>query len=88
MNQEIIKAIAQEVAKTISTSAIWLSVACILTFGVFRLSFNGDEAIFVGFLLPALIVGGAVLATWMIWRSSPQSPSNSGSPPTPLPPKL
>ena len=29
-----------ELAKTISTCAIWLSVACILTFGIFKMNAN------------------------------------------------
>ena len=59
-----------ELAKTISTCAVWLSVACILTFGLFRLNATGDIiAILVFFCLPALIVGGAVKATMEIWKA-------------------
>lgn len=76
-----------ELAKTISTCAIWACVACILTFGIFRMNVNGDGIVFmVVFCLPVAIVGAAVLATTTIWRSPPRSQTpppipESGRPP-------
>jgi hypothetical protein len=62
-----------ELAKTISTCAIWFSVACILTFGIFRMNANGEMVVFfVLFCLPLLIVVGAVKATMEVWKSRPQ----------------
>ncbi len=65
-----------ESAKTISTCAIWLSVACILTFGIFKLNADGEMVVFlVFFCLPILIVGGAVKATTEIWKSRAENPA-------------
>ncbi len=76
-----------ELAKTISTCVIWLSIACILTFGIFKLNANGDLVVFlVLFCLPVLFVGGAVKATMEIWKSRPQADapaSVSAAPPPP-----
>jgi len=71
-----------ELAKTISTCAIWLSVACILTFGIFKMNVNGYTVVFlVEFCLPAFIVGAAVKGTSEIWKPHAQNQSAVGTPP-------
>ena len=58
-----------ELAKTISTSAVWLAVACSLTFsGIFKL--QGDVLVILIMLgVPAIIAYAATEATKAIWRS-------------------
>ena len=59
-----------ELAKTISTGVIWLSLAVSLTFGLFKMNINGDlPAVLLGFCLPVVMTGGAVAATGIVWRS-------------------
>jgi len=62
------KIMNSELSKTISTCAIWLSVACILTFGFFKMNISGDAAFIILLLVPALTVLGAVGATTVIWK--------------------
>jgi hypothetical protein len=63
-----------DVAKTISTCTIWLSVAIILTFGLFRM--NADGIHFV--VATALIMGAAIAATASVWHSNvTKSPTKS-----------
>ena len=70
-----------ELAKTISTCAIWLSVACILTFGIFKMNVNGYPVVFlIVFCLPAMIVGCALKATTTIWKSQSQDQECARSP--------
>src|SRR3954471_408644 len=63
-------ATGSEAAKAISTSAIWLSTAVILTFGLFRM--NGDFLFF--FLGMAIIAGAAAGATVAVWHRPPAAP--------------
>jgi len=71
-----------ELAKTISTTAVWLSIACILTFGIFKMNVNGYMVVFlVEFCLPAFIVGAAVKATSEIWKPHPMALPPQGTPP-------
>jgi hypothetical protein len=62
---------ASHSAKALSTAAIWLSVAVVLTFGVFRMSYDG----ILGILMPpgmvALLGGFAWQATREVWNGSP-----------------
>jgi hypothetical protein len=53
-----------EVAKTIASSMIWVCTAIILAGGLYRM--NGD-AEFFGFAT-IVIMGGATLSTWLVWR--------------------
>ena len=53
-----------EAAKAVSTSAIWLSTAVIMTFGLFRM--NGDFLFF--FLGIVIIAGAAAGATVAVWH--------------------
>ena len=56
-----------ELSKTISTCTIWLSVACILTFGIFRMNINGGMFVFLlCFCIPVAMIAGAVVATKII----------------------
>jgi hypothetical protein len=54
-----------ELAKTISTSSIWIATAVILTFGLFRMS--GDFLFF--FCVSVVIAGAAAGSTALIWQS-------------------
>jgi hypothetical protein len=69
-----------ELSKTISTSVIWLSVACILTFGVFKMNVSGDALpILMLFVLPGAMIWGAVVATKIIWLSRGQDEMRADS---------
>jgi hypothetical protein len=62
-----------EFAKAISTCAIWLGISCALTFGVFKITANGDLAVLlIFFVLPCAMISGAVVATQAVWKSEPQ----------------
>jgi hypothetical protein len=65
--------INRELAKAISTSAIWISVAVILAFGLFRM--NGDDGFFI--VATAIIMGCAFLATFVIWHLGTPSEEES-----------
>ena len=72
-----------ELSKTISTCAVWLAVACILTFGVFQSHAASDFAVMVIFLFaPAIVVFGAVAATQAIWKSRPEDKVRADPAPT------
>ena len=72
-----------ELAKTVSTCAIWVSLACILTFGIFKMNANGElVVILVVFCLPVMIAGCAVKATAVIWQAPPSQPP-ANRPPVP-----
>jgi hypothetical protein len=58
-----------ELSKTISTCAIWLATAVILTFGVFRM--NGDMVFF--WITTAMIAGIAYAATRVVWNPTHQT---------------
>jgi hypothetical protein len=64
-----------EVAKTISTCTIWLSVAMTLTGGLFTMH-GYDAAFFV--VVTALIMGAATAATAIVWHAKAiKSPTKS-----------
>jgi hypothetical protein len=66
-----------ELAKTISTCAIWLATAVILTFGLFRM--NGSTEFFVfTTLIIAGAAGGATAAVW--YTREPAAPSSGQAP--------
>ena len=64
-------------ARTISTITIWLSIAMILTFGVFRLNWTGAAGLSVVLIIVALVCSAATIASaivfgWKPWmRTSP-----------------
>jgi hypothetical protein len=86
-----------EVAKTISTCAIWLATAVILTFGVFRVTMSGgvESFCFLFVVAPLIIAGaaaGATTAVWYPWPAArsghvprPEDGSKPSTPPSPMP---
>jgi hypothetical protein len=59
-------------ARTISTITIWLSIAMILTFGVFRLNWTGTAGLSVVLLIVALVcsaatITSAIVCGWKPW---------------------
>ena len=65
-------------AKTIATVGIWLSVAIILAFGVFRFNWNGDSALFVLAMCVLAICGAATISTAVIWVGRRPKPEARG----------
>ena len=60
--------------KAVTTSSIWISIGFALGFGLFRMSFSGSQAASLVVLLTGILVGGGVLATYLVWRSkAPQT---------------
>lgn len=86
-------AMNSELAKTISTCAIWLGVTCILTFGFFKMNFDGLLGMLILFSVPAIIGLVALEATKAVWKSGSEPKANPGSVPAsesqvpPAPPK-
>jgi hypothetical protein len=85
-----------ELAKTISTCAIWLATAVILTFGLFRMTGNA----FFFLCATGVIAGAACIGTAVVWlpmkdggstdaasspRSGPGERNEPTQPPTRLP---
>lgn len=67
-------------AKAISTSAIWMSVAIVLTFGVFRMNYDGILGLFMLPGIVAMLGGFAWYATREVWNASPTpNPTNQSS---------
>jgi hypothetical protein len=69
-------------ARTISTITIWLSIAVILTFGVFRLNWTGATGLSVVLIIVAMIcsaatVTSAVVFGWRPWIRTNTSASES-----------
>ena len=62
--------LSENSARTMSTIALWLSVAVILTFGVFSNHWSGGEGLSVLLIIVVVICLAAVTATAMIfgWR--------------------
>ena len=59
-------------ARTISTISIWLSIAMILTFGVFRLNWTGAAGLSVVLIIVALVcsaatITSAIVCGWKPW---------------------
>jgi hypothetical protein len=57
-------------ARTISAITIWLSIAMILTFGVFRLNWTGASGLSVVLIIVALICSAATITSAIVygWR--------------------
>ena len=64
-----------ESARAVSTAAVWISTAVIMTFGLFRM--NGEFLFF--FLGMAILAGAAVGATFAIWQERPPTTSSAPS---------
>jgi hypothetical protein len=60
-------------ARTIATISVWLSVATILTFGVFRTHWTGASGMSVLLIIVALICATATVASAMIFGWKPWS---------------
>jgi hypothetical protein len=63
-----------ELAKAVSTCAIWAAMATILTFGLFRMNGSTEFFIFTTFIL-ACAAGGATAAVWLSQRPATAQPS-------------
>jgi hypothetical protein len=69
-------------ARTISTITIWLSIAMVLTFGVFRLNWTGTAGLSVVLIIVALICSAATITSaivfgWKPWVRTTPSVSES-----------
>jgi hypothetical protein len=58
-------------ARMIGTVGVWTSFAIVMTFGVCRMNWSGDNIFFPFMLTIAMICASAVAATAFIWRSQP-----------------
>ena len=58
-------------ARTISTITIWLSIAMILTFGVFRLNWTGTAGLSVVLIIVALICSAATVTSAIVFGWKP-----------------
>jgi membrane protein DedA with SNARE-associated domain len=59
--------------RAVSTAAVWVAIGFALGAGLFKMNFTGVIALPILLLLPFLLVGGAVIATWAIWRRASSS---------------
>ena len=64
-------------AKAVSTAAIWLAVALVLTFGVFRMTWDGILGILLLPGITAMLGGFAWYATREVWNAPPQPQSTT-----------
>lgn len=67
-------------ARTISTVAVWLSMAMILTFGIFRVNWTGTTAMALIFIIVTLICAAAAFATAIVWGWKPWIRTNRSTP--------
>ncbi len=58
-------------ARTISTITIWLSIAMILTFGVFRLNWTGASGLSVVLIIVALFCSAATITSAIVFGWKP-----------------
>ena len=65
-------------ARMIGTVGIWISLAIILAFGVFRMNWSGDGPMLAMFLIVIALCGAATISTAFVWRSGPLSPPSRG----------
>jgi hypothetical protein len=64
--------------RTIGTASIWIAVAVILTFGVFRMNWNGDLAMLFLLIIAVTLCAAAGISTAAIWGWKPnQRPSDN-----------
>jgi hypothetical protein len=71
---------SEATARAIGTVGIWAATAVILAFGVFRVNWNGDTAMFMMFMVVILICGAASISTAAVWawgRAKPISGKRS-----------
>lgn len=55
-------------ARTLITISLWFGVTIILTFGLFKMRFQGAEALF---LITLLVLLAAVVTTAIVWLNKP-----------------
>jgi hypothetical protein len=68
-----------ELAKAVSTCAIWAAMATILTFGLFRMNGSTEFFIFTTFIL-ACAAAGATAAVWLSPRHTAVQPGAESRP--------
>ena len=56
-------------ARAVGTVGIWIAVAVILAFGVFRANWNGSLAMFLMFMV--VVCGAASISTTAVWGWRP-----------------
>lgn len=56
-----------DIAKSIATSAIWISTSIILAFGLFKMNFSGGGWILI--TLTVIVIFGAAASTAKVWRN-------------------
>ncbi|MEX1228860.1 MAG: hypothetical protein WEB58_01395 [Planctomycetaceae bacterium] len=76
-------------ARTIATITIWLSIAVILTFGVFSVNWTGTAALCVVLIIVAIICSAATLTSaivcgWKPWIRSSHNASETDRQKSPL----
>ena len=55
--------------KAVAVAAVWIATGFALGHGVFKMNFSGGpSAFYLLLILPIILVGGALLATVVIWR--------------------
>lgn len=57
----------EDTAKAVGTVGIWVATAVILAFGMFRMNWNGDTAMFMMFMVVILVCGAASISTAAVW---------------------
>ncbi len=57
-----------DISKAIATTGIWISVAIILAFGVFRMNFSGDGSFVLLIVIPSIVLGCATTSTRYVWK--------------------
>jgi Na+/H+-dicarboxylate symporter len=71
LGNTITKELGDNSARTISTIALWLAMATILTFGVFRTHWTGGTGMSVLLILVLVLCVAAVITTAMIYGWKP-----------------
>jgi ABC-type glycerol-3-phosphate transport system permease component len=59
--------------KAVTTASIWIAVGFALGYGLFKMNFTGDASFFLILFLTGMLMGGAVVATVVVWRSKSAS---------------
>jgi hypothetical protein len=75
--------VSDQTAKAVGTVGIWIAVAIILAFGVFRMNWNGDVAMLLMVVVVFVICGAAGFSTASVWGWRPgkaTSEDRRGSP--------
>ena len=70
---------SSDIAKAIASLGIWISIAIILAFGLFKMNFASDGSSLLLLALTALVVGTAAYATHAVWK--PEKKDKKETPP-------